>query len=47
MIPSTLPIRTSEISVEGLEQYIKEIWPETKRSDITVSYKKINDLYLL
>jgi hypothetical protein len=24
MIPSTLPIRTSEISVEGLEQYIKE-----------------------
>ena len=30
-----------------LEQYIKEIYPETKRSDITVSYNKINDLYLV
>ena len=30
-----------------LEQYIKEIHPETKRTDITVSYNKINDLYLV
>ena len=30
-----------------LEQHIKEIHPETKRSDITVLYNKINDLYLV